>query len=95
MGEGLDVKLVCPPDHDDLRQDITICMGFLGYDVKSQYRSMCDRLPGCGFILGFLYCGFHGGVLDRTLDEYWGCGLNWGAVIFRDFTVAIMTLSVY
>ena len=29
------VKLVCPPDHDDLRQDITICMGFLAYDVKS------------------------------------------------------------
>ena len=39
------------------------------------------------FKLGFLYCAFHGGVLDRTLDEYWGCGLNWGAVIFRDFTV--------
>ena len=39
------------------------------------------------FKLGFLYCAFHGGVLDRTLDEYWGFGLNWGAVIIRDFTV--------
>ena len=68
------MKLVCPPDHDDLRQDITICMGFLGYDVKSQSRSMCDRLPGCGLNWGFCIVDFMG--------EYWiGHWMNIGGAV--------------
>ena len=53
------------------------------------FKFLCSNLSftWVRFKLGFLYCAFHGGVLDRTLDEYWGCSLNWGAVIFRDFTV--------